>query len=86
MDRVDRLMQELASRHGNADAGFLTAVRPLVERILDPKLSEALRVPLLEMLAETFERDVQIRTDLGIARAGWARFFAQLQQRLRDLG
>jgi hypothetical protein len=33
----------------------------MVERILDPTLSDAARVQLLELLAETFERDVQIR-------------------------
>jgi hypothetical protein len=37
---------------------------------------------LLELLAETFERDVQVRRDLGKALAGWNRFFAALRKLL----
>ena len=83
MSRADNLIRELSIRHGNTDARFLTAVRPLVARILDDGTPEAARVPLLEMLAETFERDVRTRRDCASARAAWARFCERLQQLLR---
>jgi hypothetical protein len=37
---------------------------------------------LLELLAETFERDQQVRRDLAVAREQWQRFFAQLRDLL----
>lgn len=86
MDRVDALIQELSARHANDDERFLAAVRPMVERILDPAMPEEHRVPLLELLAESFERDVQVRRDLQQARENWARFFEALKQMLRRRG
>ena len=83
MDRVDSLIHELSHRHRNLDERFLTAVRPMVARILDVATPEHARVPLLEMLAETFERDVQIRRDIAAARAAWDEFFARLRRLLR---
>ncbi|MCC7063607.1 MAG: hypothetical protein IT456_12440 [Planctomycetes bacterium] len=80
MSRVDSLLLELSSRHRNDDPRFLAAVKPMVERILDPLTPEQARVPLLEMLAETFERDVQVRRDLEKARENWASFFANLKK------
>lgn len=82
MERVDSLLQELASRHRNDDPGFLAAVRPMVVTILDPATPEHARVPLLELLAETFERDVQVRRDIGRARASWENFFVSLRKLL----
>ncbi len=80
MPRAESLIRELAARHGNRDTSFLTAVRPLVEKILDGATPAIARVSLLEMLAETFERDVQIRRDVAAARTAWA----ELIQLLRD--
>lgn len=82
MERVDSLLSELSSRHHNQDPRFLAAVRPMVVTILDPATPEQARVPLLELLAETFERDVQVRRDLDKALAGWNRFFAALRKLL----
>ncbi|MCB9884542.1 MAG: hypothetical protein H6838_03565 [Planctomycetes bacterium] len=82
MTRVDALMLELQARHNNNDPRFLTAVRPLVERILDPGTPEDARVPLLEMLAETFERDVAIREATAQSLAAWRDFFANLKKLL----
>jgi hypothetical protein len=79
MTRLDALLAELRSRHRNEDPKFLDAVRPIAERILDPALPEAVRVPLLERLAETFERDVQIRRDTARALAAWQDFVARLR-------
>jgi hypothetical protein len=82
MERVDSLLQELSSRHRNDDPRFLAAVRPLAVAILDPGTPEAARVPLLERLAETFERDVCIRRDTARARAAWAQWFESLRRLL----
>ncbi len=82
MNRVDTLLLELQARHGNRDAGFLAAVRPLIERMLDPGTPEAARVSLLELLAETFERDVRIREATAQSLAAWREFVARLRQLL----
>ncbi len=82
MTRIDSLLEELSARHRNQDPRFLAAVRPLAERILDPATPEPSRVPLLELLAETFERDARTRTDLAAASALWAQFFARLRRLL----
>lgn len=79
MTRVDALLAELAARHGNQEP-FLTAVRPLVERILEPGLTDDRRVHLLEFLAETCERDVAIRANGERARRAWVEFFEHLKQ------
>jgi len=83
MDRVDTLITELSSRHHNTDEKFLTAVRPIVEKILDDKTPEEARVPLLEMLAETFERDVNIRTNGEAAQLAWKQFTEVLLRLLK---
>lgn len=83
MTRVDSLLLELQARHRNQDPRFLAAVRPMVERILDAGTPEHARVTLLELLAETFERDVQVRRDLARAQAGWQAFFEHLRTLLR---
>jgi hypothetical protein len=81
MDRVDTLIAELSCRYQNTNSKFLTAVRPIVVKILDAKTPEDARVPLLEMLAETFERDVTVRADCESARVAWAQF-TELSMRL----
>ena len=82
MERVDSLLSELSQRHRNQDPRFLAAVRPMVANILDPATPDHARVPLLELLAETFERDVQVRRDIGKALEGWKGFFASLRKLL----
>lgn len=82
MPRAESLIRELSARHGNRDQAFLTAVRPMVEKILDDGTPEGARVTLLEMLAETFERDVQIRSDLAAARAAWDELLRLLRDQL----
>ena len=83
MDRVDSLISELSTRHKNASPRFLAAVRPMVVSILDPATPEEARVPLMEMLAETFERDVQVRRDTEATKVALASFFERLKQLLR---
>ena len=82
MDRVDTLLTELSARHRNHDPRFLTAVRPLVASILDDGTPADKRVPLLELLAETFERDVQVRRDCEEARVALQQFLTLLRQLL----
>jgi hypothetical protein len=84
MTRTDTILSELANRHRNTDPAFLAAVRPMVERILDPCTPEPARVPLLELLAETFERDAGMRRDFAAIRAGLERLFEHLRRRLGD--
>ncbi|MFO1076372.1 MAG: hypothetical protein U1E73_01445 [Planctomycetota bacterium] len=84
MSRVDALLSELQSRHRNDDPQFLAAIRPAIERILDDATPEHARVALLEMLAETFERDRRNRENIAAARDGIARFFAELRRRLEQ--
>ena len=48
-----------------------------------PELHFHARVPLLEMLAETFERDVQVRRDCAAAQAAWAELFETLKRLIR---
>lgn len=82
MTRAESLIRELSARHGNADPAFIAGVRPLVELILDVGTPESARVDLLELLAETFERDLQVRRDLDAARRGLAEIFARLRAQL----
>lgn len=82
MTRVDALLQELSARHRHHDARFLSAVRPLVESMLDPAIAADRRVGLLELLAETFERDLAIRRDTALARQHLQQYLAQLRELL----
>jgi len=83
MERVDSLIAELSVRHKNADPKFLAAVRPMVVSILDPATPEESRIPLLEMLAETFERDVEIRDNCTAARQAFEAWIEALKRLLR---
>ena len=83
MERVDSLISELSVRHQNADPRFLAAVRPLVASILDPATPEASRVPLLELLAGTFERDVAIRDNSDAARRSFEAWIEAIKRLLR---
>ena len=83
MDRVDTLIAELSSRYSNRNPRFLAAVRPIVVKILDDKTPEESRVPLLEMLAETFARDVASRNSGEAAQHAWAAWTDAIKRLLR---
>lgn len=83
MERVDNLIAELASRYNNQDPQFLAAVRPAVVKILDEKTPEHARVPLLEMLAETFERDARSKQSCAAAKVAIAQWAETLRRLLR---
>ena len=80
--RLDALMDELAARHGN-DAAFLASVRPMAERILDPGTPEDARPALLELLAETCERDVAVKRNCEKAVNGLQQWFSNLERTIR---
>jgi hypothetical protein len=80
MTRTDAILAELSRRHDHHHPGFLAAVRPLVDRILEPGLAEPARRHLMELLAETFERDVQVRRDIASAQAASRDFFELLRR------
>ena len=61
--RTDSLLAELQNRHGVTDTAFLTRIRPMIATILDPSIPEEARTPLLEALAETFDRHVRLGRD-----------------------
>tara|TARA_R110002094_G_scaffold25005_15_gene37290 strand:+ start:2779 stop:3033 length:255 start_codon:yes stop_codon:yes gene_type:complete len=83
MDRVDTLIAELSSRHSNRNPRFLEAVRPIVVKIFDDRTPEESRVPLLEMLAETFARDVASRNSCEAAQHAWAAWIDAIKGLLR---
>ena len=51
--------------------------------ILDPATPKASRVPLLELLAETFERDVAIRDNCDAARRSFEAWIEAIKRLLR---
>lgn len=59
--RLDRLLAELKARYELSDS-FLDRLRPQVETILSDEVAEGHRVGLLEKVAETCQRDHQLRT------------------------
>lgn len=85
MSRVDALLRELQTRHRNDHPGFLAAVRPLAVAIFDERTPVHAREPLLERLAETFERDRRVRDDFAEAQVEWRRYIAELKRYLLDL-
>ena len=82
MTRVDRILAELRARHDNDDR-FAERLRPMLERIVDPAVSEACQVGLLELVAETCERNTQIRTDGKAALVAWGEYVQSLIKLLR---
>ena len=80
MTRADSLISEFAARHGSSDASFLTAVRPMVERLLGDGTPEISRDQLLELLAETFEHEARLRRDLDAAREHQSDYLQRLRR------
>lgn len=58
--RADRLLAELRQRY-DLDPAFVAKLRPSVIAIFSPEIPEERRTELLELLAETCERNVRIR-------------------------
>jgi hypothetical protein len=83
--RVAAILAELGQRHF-AGPELLERLRPMVERILGPDLADDDRLRLLELLAETCERGVQLRADFASIRVGFDRMFARLAEIVREAG
>ena len=77
-NRVDSLLAELEARYPTGD-GFVDTLRPMAERILDAGTPEQHRPALLEMLAETCDRQIQIERNCARAIEAWRGFIDQLK-------
>lgn len=60
VERVDSLLEELAEWHRN-EPEFVAQLRPMIARIFDSGTPEEFRPRLLEMVAETCDRQVAIK-------------------------
>ena len=81
--RVDALIAELAARHG-IDTAFLAKARPAIEQVLSDDIPAALRVQLLEFVAETCERQAGIQRDVAALQDEVDRLFAHLRRIVRE--
>jgi hypothetical protein len=70
-NRARHLLDELTVRY-DLQPEFVARLAPTVEQILAPALSEDQRITLLELLAETCDRDQRLRRDFGAIREGLA--------------
>lgn len=77
VSRVDSLLAELTARHG-LSADYAARLRPLVERLLEPGIPEATRPALMELLAETCERQRRIEESGKQMKQAVQEFFAEL--------
>ena len=84
MSRVDSLIAELRARHGD-DGNFFDHLRPLIEKIFDPATPEQSRNSLLELAAETCERNQEIRSNCDAAQRAWQSYVANLTVALRRI-
>ena len=84
VSRVDGLLGELKSRHGT-EAQFMERLRPMVENILGEDTPDHMRSELLELLAETCDRQVKIQRDGVKMREAFQSFFANIGQLLATL-
>ncbi|MCC6672557.1 MAG: hypothetical protein IT458_15945 [Planctomycetes bacterium] len=83
-DRVSSILAELGARHGS-DQAFLESLRPTVAKIVDPTLPDEVRVHLMELLADTCERERLIRQNTEQVQAHWQEFFSRLANLIRRL-
>lgn len=85
-ERVDSLLAELQARH-STQPEFMDQLRPLVERILADATPEDSRPRLLELVAETCERQTMIEKNSEAMRAAFDEMFRLMRlmiQRLSD--
>lgn len=73
-ERVDGLLAELQARH-KTQPEFMEQLRPLLERILDDDTPEDCRPRLLELVAETCERQTRIAQATEALRAAFEEMF-----------
>ncbi|MBI4878649.1 MAG: hypothetical protein HY812_03185 [Planctomycetes bacterium] len=75
--RVDGLLAELASRYSLTER-FLAELRPTLVTILADEQLSAHRTHLLEQVAETCQRDQELRRAFAALRRSLQQFFARL--------
>lgn len=84
MSRVDSLIAELRARHGNEEL-FFDHLRPLVVKIFDPATPEESRNSLLELVAETCERNHEDKVNFAAAQKAWQDHMDHLIEMLRRI-
>jgi len=88
-NRPDRILDELTARY-DLQERFLEKLRPMVEKIFSEDIRDSDRTMLLEMLAETCERDRQLREGSEALRQAFVQLIATLRalqahvRKLRD--
>lgn len=84
MERVEHILDELTARYDLKEP-LRRRLRPLLQRILAPDVPEERRVFLLEMVAETCQRDQKIRTTFGLLKERLEQLSRSLERLAADL-
>ncbi len=85
-ESVERFLSELNNRYP-VDERFRRNIRPLVESIFVQSISSEERARLLNLVEQTFKRQVENRENLERAKDGIRRIFSNLYKKiLKDLG
>ena len=79
VSRSEKILSELGVRYGLEDR-FVQQLLPILEVILSDSFSDEERLPLLEELALTCQRDQMIRQSMASAREGVQELFDRLKQ------
>jgi hypothetical protein len=77
--RSEKILAELGDRYG-LEERFVEKLAPILEVILGDSFSDEERLPLLEELAETCQRDQMIRQSMADARQGIQDLFDRLKE------
>lgn len=86
--RVEKILAELQSRYDLQD-DFLAKLRPMVSTVLSDEIDDEQRTGLLEMVAETCERDLRLRKGsvaLKSALQSLVDTLRELHDKVRELG
>ena len=81
-ERVEGLLAELQARH-KTEPEFMERLRPELERILSDDTSEDSRIRLLELVAETCERQTQIARSCNALLEVFDGMFEQLRSMIQ---
>ncbi len=81
-ERVEGLLAELQARH-KTEPEFMEKLRPELERILSDDTSEDSRIRLLELVAETCERQTQISRSCDALLEVFDGMFEQLRSMIQ---
>ncbi len=84
ISRSEKILAELRERYG-LEERFVKQLGPILEVILSDSFSDDARLPLLEELAATCQRDQMIRQSMASAREGVQELFDRLKQMILRL-